>query len=64
MIHKDPRLYPFRNDLADQHIIKEMTAQRPIQGEKNALIQQLPVCLRIKVKKAKGKLNVFLEKNF
>ncbi|OPB30496.1 NlpC/P60 family protein [Bartonella sp. WD12.1] len=34
MIHKDPRLYPFRNDLADQHIIKEITAQRPIQGEK------------------------------
>lgn len=64
MMHKDPRLYPLRNDPTNQHLAKEMTTQYPIQGEKNALIQRLPVYLRIKVKKAKGKLNVFLEKSF
>ncbi|ENN94185.1 putative protein, NLP/P60 family [Bartonella bovis m02] len=33
-MHKDPRLYPFRNDPVDQHLAKKMTTQYPIQGEK------------------------------
>ncbi len=34
MIFKDPRLYAFRDDLADQRLETEITAQRFVQGEK------------------------------
>ncbi|WP_455480916.1 C40 family peptidase [Bartonella sp. B12(2025)] len=34
MVSKDPRLYAFRNDLADQRLETEIAAQRFVQGEK------------------------------
>lgn len=34
MISKDPRLYAFRDDLADQRLETEVTAQRFVQGKK------------------------------
>ncbi len=34
MVSKDPKLYAFRDDLADKHLETEITAQRFVQGEK------------------------------
>lgn len=59
MLSKDPRLYAFRDDLADKRFETEITAQRFIQGEKNVLTQLSLDCLKKITKKVKNKQNAY-----
>lgn len=59
MLSKDPRLYAFRDDLADKRFETEITAQRFIQGEKKRVNTAVAGLFKENNKKVKNKQNAY-----
>lgn len=59
MVFKDPRLYAFRDDLADKRLETEITAQRFVQGEKKRVNTAVAGLFKENNKKAKDKQSAY-----